>query len=102
MSACDRGTPGCRTPHDFCTLWPCENTPVRPGALRWNTLHDGLHRSDAFDEERNRVPFRYTARRSADGRWQLTVEDVHHSLGPSLATIKAIAEAHHREAATLH
>jgi len=70
--------------------------------LRWNKLHDGMYRSDAFDADKGRVPYRYTARRGADGRWQLTVEDVHHCLGPSLDTIKAIADAHHREAATLH
>jgi len=70
-------------------------------ALRWNRLRPGLYRSDAHDADGDRVPYRYTARRGADGRWQLTVEDVHHCLDTSLETLKATADAHHREAARL-
>lgn len=70
-------------------------------ALRWNKLHAGLYRSDAFDTDTGRVPYRYTVRCGDDGRWQLCVEDVHHSLGSNLDAVKAAADAHHREAATL-
>lgn len=71
--------------------------------LRWNRLRPGLYRSDAFDSESGRVEYRYTIRRVEPiGWWQLCVEDVHHSVDVKLATVKAAAAQHCREARLLH
>lgn len=70
--------------------------------LRWNRLMPGMYRSDAFDKDMQRVPYRYTIRRvEPTGWWQLLVEDVHHSAAESLVAVKAAADTHRREAALL-